>query len=154
MKAANTIDKLKATINKGMDITILAADKTTADFTGHVTQTHRTGALISGRWYLYRQLASLYDIGCLQIHHAGMLIKLEEERISEEELAPADQFSILPLDQYPAKELELLLQSTHCSCLNHEKGETKSALDVWCYRIRDAFKAAKKREQELKTTTA
>lgn len=82
--------------------------------------------------------------------HNGSLLK-------ERDLMPRptpDDFALRPLEEYPSAELYDLIQAA----VNHqeqlrkfpkdqERARIIQSLDVWGYRLMDAYKEAKKREE-------
>jgi hypothetical protein len=73
--------------------------------------------------------------------------------LKEEELTPPElDFSIRKLDEYTYAELDVLFQAVTSTRYNPYATESSTALDVWCYRIRDARKAAMQREGKHQPT--
>lgn len=76
--------------------------------------------------------------------------------LKEAEMAAATipdmDFSIRKLDEYTTAELDVLFQAVTMTRYNPDATESSTALDVWCYRIRDARKAAKQREGKHQPT--
>lgn len=147
-----TTQALKRTLDLGMDITILKPDGT-PDFEGHITTCRKSGAQIvaSGRHLRLAELAHLHDQGRLQVHHAGDRISIETGGLTEKELTPPavipEDFRILKLKQYSPSDLELLLDTVmlRYNQTGHlYEQATRDRLNVWLYRIRDAFRASKK----------
>lgn len=70
-------------------------------------------------------------------------------KFTEDQLQQFD-FQVRELDSYSAKELYVLLHAVTAQFLvTRHPEEEKNILDVWMYRIRDAYKEAKGREEEL-----
>lgn len=141
---------LKRTLNQGMDIVLLKADGT-VDFEGHITTCRESSdqLVASGRHLRFSALARLHDQGRLQVSHAGVAISIG--RMTEEELTPepavtSEDFRILRLDEYSPSDLELLLDTAMLRYTQPQSGLSdaqRTRLDVWCYRLRDAWKASK-----------
>lgn len=73
-------------------------------------------------------------------------------RFQEADLIPTrpEDFNILRLDEYPASELMHLMSAAAYMHGAITDAEMRRALNVWCYRIRDAYKEAARREDNAK----